>query len=103
MAPRQPSALRRFDACSNWVCPSARGTWGIVVGDVCGKGSAAAKRTALARYALRAVARKRTRPSLLLADLNQVLLDWPTDDPRFLTAIMAAPAKTGRPTKPSAR
>ena len=72
------------------VFPSARGTWGLVVGDVCGKGSAAAKRTALARYALRAVARRRTRPSLLLADLNQVLLDWPTDDPRFLTAIYAA-------------
>jgi serine phosphatase RsbU (regulator of sigma subunit) len=61
-----------------------------VVGDVCGKGPAAAKRTALARYALRAVARTRTRPSLLLADLNQVLLDWPTEDPRFLTAIYAA-------------
>jgi len=72
------------------VFPSAGGTWGIVVGDVCGKGSAAAKRTALARYALRAAARTRTRPSLLLADLNQVLLDWPTDDPRFLTAIYAA-------------
>jgi serine phosphatase RsbU (regulator of sigma subunit) len=72
------------------VFPSAGGTWGIVVGDVCGKGAAAARRTALARYALRAVARRQTRPSLLLADLNQVLLDWPTDDPRFLTAIYAA-------------
>ena len=72
------------------VFPSANRTWGIVVGDVCGKGPAAAKRTALARYALRAVARRQTRPSLLLADLNQVLLDWPTDDPRFLTAIYAA-------------
>jgi serine phosphatase RsbU (regulator of sigma subunit) len=72
------------------VFPSANRTWGIVVGDVCGKGPAAAKRTALARYALRAVARRQTRPSLLLAGLNQVLLDWPTDDPRFLTAIYAA-------------
>ena len=72
------------------VFPSANRTWGIVVGDVCGKGPAAAKRTALARYALRAVARRQTRPSLLLACLNQVLLDWPTDDPRFLTAIYAA-------------
>jgi putative methionine-R-sulfoxide reductase with GAF domain len=72
------------------VFPSANRTWGIVVGDVCGKGPAAAKRTALARYALRAVARRQTRPSLLLAELNQVLLDWPTDDPRFLTAIYAA-------------
>jgi putative methionine-R-sulfoxide reductase with GAF domain len=72
------------------VFPAANQTWGIVVGDVCGKGPAAAKRTALARYALRAVARRQTRPSLLLAGLNQVLLDWPTDDPRFLTAIYAA-------------
>ena len=70
--------------------PAANRTWGIVVGDVCGKGPAAAKRTALARHALRAVARRQTRPSLLLAGLNQVLLDWPTDDPRFLTAIYAA-------------
>jgi serine phosphatase RsbU (regulator of sigma subunit) len=72
------------------VFPSTRGTWGMVVGDVCGKGIAAAKRTALARYSLRAVARRQARPSLILADLNQVLLDWPTDDPRFLTAIYAA-------------
>jgi serine phosphatase RsbU (regulator of sigma subunit) len=72
------------------VFPSIGGTWGMVVGDVCGKGSAAAKGTALARYTLRAVARRQTRPSLILADLNQVLLDWPTDDPRFLTAIYAA-------------
>lgn len=71
------------------VFPSVRGTWGVVVGDVCGKGSAAAKTTPLARYALRAVARRQTRPSLLLAGLNQVLLDSPTDDPRFLTAIYA--------------
>ena len=72
------------------VFPSVAGTWGIVVGDVCGKGSVAAKGTALARYALRALARRQTRPSLILANLNQVLLDWPTDDPRFLTAIYAA-------------
>jgi serine phosphatase RsbU (regulator of sigma subunit) len=72
------------------VFPSVGETWGVVVGDVCGKGSAAAKGTALARYALRALARRQTRPSLILAHLNQVLLDWPTDDPRFLTAIYAA-------------
>ena len=71
------------------VFPSVGGTWGMVVGDVCGKGSAAAKSTALARYALRALARRQTRPSLILAHLNQMLLDWPTDDPRFLTAIYA--------------
>jgi sigma-B regulation protein RsbU (phosphoserine phosphatase) len=72
------------------VFPSAGRTWGLVVGDVCGKGSAAAKATALARHTLRTTARRQTRPSLILAHLNQMLLDWPTDDPRFLTAIYAA-------------
>jgi serine phosphatase RsbU (regulator of sigma subunit) len=65
-----------------------------VVGDVCGKGVSAAKSTALARYTLRAEAHRQTRPSLILAALNQALLDWLTDDPRFLTAIYA----TVRPT-----
>jgi len=72
------------------VFPSAGRTWGMVVGDVCGKGAAAAKATALARHTLRSAARRQTRPSLILAHLNQMLLDWPTRDPRFLTAIYAA-------------
>jgi serine phosphatase RsbU (regulator of sigma subunit) len=66
----------------------------MVVGDVCGKGVPAAKSTALARYTLRAEAHRETRPRLILAALNQALLEWLTDDPRFLTAIYA----TVRPT-----
>ena len=79
------------------VFPSVRGSWGMVVGDVCGKGVPAAKSTALARYTLRAEAHRQTRPSLILAALNQALLDWLTDDPRFLTAIYATvrPTATG--------
>jgi serine phosphatase RsbU (regulator of sigma subunit) len=80
------------------VFPSVRGSWGIVVGDVCGKGAPAAKSTALARYTLRAEAHRETRPSLILAALNQALLEWLTDDPRFLTAIYA----TVRPTRAGA-
>jgi serine phosphatase RsbU (regulator of sigma subunit) len=76
------------------VFPSVRGNWGMVVGDVCGKGVPAAKSTALARYTLRAEAHRQSQPSLILAALNQALLDWLTDDPRFLTAIYA----TVRPT-----
>ena len=76
------------------IFPSVRGSWGMVVGDVCGKGAPAAKSTALARYTLRAEAHRHGRPSLILAALNQALLDWQTDDPRFLTAIYA----TARPT-----
>ena len=70
----------------------------MVVGDVCGKGVPAAKSTALARYTLRAEAHRLTRPGLILAALNQALLDWLTDDPRFLTAIYA----TVRPTRAGA-
>jgi phosphoserine phosphatase RsbU/P len=80
------------------VFPSVRGSWGMVVGDVCGKGVPAAKSTALARYTLRAEAHRETRPRLILAALNQALLDWLTDDPRFLTAIYA----TVRPTRAGA-
>lgn len=80
------------------VFPSVRGCWGIVVGDVCGKGVPAAKSTALARYTLRAEAHRETRPRLILAALNQALLEWLTDDPRFLTAIYA----TVRPTRAGA-
>jgi phosphoserine phosphatase RsbU/P len=71
------------------VFPSVRRSWGIVVGDVCGNGIPAAKSTALARYALRGEALRHARPSRVLARLNQTLLDWPTDDRRFLTAIYA--------------
>jgi serine phosphatase RsbU (regulator of sigma subunit) len=71
------------------VFPSVRGSWGVVVGDVCGNGMAAAKVTALARYTMRGEALRQARPSLILAGLNQVMLDRPVSDPRFLTAIYA--------------
>jgi phosphoserine phosphatase RsbU/P len=71
------------------VFPSLHGSWGLVVGDVCGKGIPAAKSTALARHTLRGAALRQTRPSLILAGLNQALLDWPAHDQRFLTAIYA--------------
>src|SRR6185437_13313130 len=64
------------------VFPSLPGSWGIVVGDVCGKGAGAAKSTAMARYTLRAEAHRQSRPSEVLAALNRALLDWPSADPR---------------------
>jgi len=79
------------------VFPSVPGSWGVVVGDVCGKGVPAAKSTALARYTLRAEAHRESRPSRVLAALNRALLDWLTDDPRFLTAIYGSvrPTRNG--------
>jgi integral membrane sensor domain MASE1 len=48
--------------------------WDVVVGDVSGKGPAAARTTALARYTLRAEASRERRPSQVLALLNGAIL-----------------------------
>ena len=48
--------------------------WGIVIGDVCGKGAEAAVLTALARYTLRAAAAHSRRPSAVLEELNLAML-----------------------------
>lgn len=53
---------------------SAAGDWVVCVGDVTGKGAAAAAVTALARYTLRAAALRPGPPSALLATLNQAML-----------------------------
>ncbi|GAA4263816.1 PP2C family protein-serine/threonine phosphatase [Dactylosporangium darangshiense] len=69
---------------------SPRGTWGVVVGDVAGKGAQAAKTTALARYTLRATAARTATPSANLGALNTALLEWFTQDSQFLTAVYAS-------------
>ena len=48
------------------------GSFGVAIGDVCGKGPDAAAVTALARYTLRAHAVAALRPSFLLARLNEL-------------------------------
>ncbi len=50
------------------------GSWALAVGDVRGKGPAAAAMTALARYTLRAAALHANRPSEVLATLNEAIL-----------------------------
>ncbi|GLW89660.1 PP2C family protein-serine/threonine phosphatase [Actinokineospora globicatena] len=59
--------------------------WHAVLGDVCGKGVAAAEVTALARYTVRAEASHHPAPAGVLARLNAALLAQ-RDDGRFLTA-----------------
>jgi sigma-B regulation protein RsbU (phosphoserine phosphatase) len=51
-------------------------TWGIVLGDVCGKGAAAAVVTALARYTVRAEALHVSSPAAVLAGLHRALLTY---------------------------
>ena len=63
------------------------GTWGVVLGDVCGKGASAAVTTALARYTVRASAMRSSQPSAVLGDLHDAL--ELSDEGTFLTALFA--------------
>ena len=56
------------------VYPHGEGTWGVVVGDVSGKGPKAAAIMGLAAHTVRALARYESRPSAVLLALNETLL-----------------------------
>jgi len=68
------------------VFESGEGTWGVVIGDVCGKGVEAAALTGLARHTLQASALRESSPSAILADLNEVLRREGGD--RFCTVVL---------------
>jgi sigma-B regulation protein RsbU (phosphoserine phosphatase) len=67
------------------VFETGRGAWAIVLGDVCGKGPAAAVVTALARYTVRAEALRTPYPSAVLAALHETLVRYHPD--QFCTAV----------------
>ena len=67
------------------VIPVAPGSWGMVVGDVCGRGPAAAALTGLVRHTLRSAVVREQVPSRVLAQTNQAMLQQ-IDDDRFCTA-----------------
>ena len=69
------------------VFETGRGTWAVVLGDVCGKGAAAAVVTALARYTIRAEALRTPYPSAVLASLHETLVRYHPD--QFCTALFA--------------
>lgn len=62
--------------------------WGIVLGDVSGKGAAAAALTGLVRYTVRALAMVNPRPAQVLQGLNDVLLREGEDE-RYCTVAFA--------------
>jgi serine phosphatase RsbU (regulator of sigma subunit) len=72
-------------------------SWGVVIGDVCGKGAEAAAILALARHTIRAVAMRETRPSDILAALNEAMLRQrrENDDYKFCTIAYARLEKSG--------
>ncbi len=63
-----------------------RGDWILTIGDVCGKGPAAAAATALSRYTIRAAAMEHSKPRLILGMLNDALL---RTESRGCTAVVA--------------
>ena len=68
--------------------PLTAGAWGLFLGDVCGKGAAAAAVTSLARYTLRATAIYDPDPAAVLGNLNTVLNhEYNGADPRFCTVV----------------
>ncbi|HEX6596559.1 MAG TPA: SpoIIE family protein phosphatase [Acidimicrobiales bacterium] len=68
------------------VFETGRGTWAVVLGDVCGKGPEAAVVTALARYTVRAEALRTPYPSAVLASLHAALVRYHPE--RFCTAVL---------------
>ena len=66
-------------------------SWGVVLGDVCGKGAEAAAVLALARYTIRAVAMHEKCPTAILAGLNEAMLRQrrEQDDHKFCTVAYA--------------
>jgi len=62
-------------------------TWGLVVGDVCGRGPEAAAVTGLAKNAIRALALRQPDPGSVLEALNDTMIRSEAD--RFCTATYA--------------
>jgi sigma-B regulation protein RsbU (phosphoserine phosphatase) len=73
------------------VFPIDSSSWGLVIGDVCGKGAVAASQTSGARFSLRAAAIQQPRPAEALQVVNQALLRDTGSAPEspFVTALFA--------------
>ena len=69
------------------VFPHGQDSWGVVVGDVSGKGAEAAAIMGLAAHSIGALARYESRPSVVLGTLNELLLQAESvASERFCTA-----------------
>ncbi|MDQ6696148.1 MAG: SpoIIE family protein phosphatase, partial [Actinomycetota bacterium] len=74
------------------------GRWAAVIGDVCGRGPDAAALTGLMRHSVRAAAVRDDRPSHVLTQTNDAIIDQ-IDDTKFCTAAfvrMVLPPGPGR-------
>jgi sigma-B regulation protein RsbU (phosphoserine phosphatase) len=69
--------------------PIRRGQWGVVMGDVSGKGAGAAALTALARHTVRSSALREADPVDVLTELNEAVIRNHGETDRYLTAAYA--------------
>ncbi|MEO6715383.1 MAG: SpoIIE family protein phosphatase [Mycobacteriales bacterium] len=90
IAARYRPAQRGLDIGGDFydVFPVAAGAWCIVMGDVCGKGAAAAALTGAVRWTVRAVATRQHDPRSIIKVLNETLLAEQSHH-RFCTIIVA--------------
>ena len=74
--------------------PVGGSAWGVVIGDVCGRGPEAAARTALTRHTVRTAAMLEDGPAAVLRILNEALVRHSRD--RFATAVFGRLEPDGR-------
>jgi PAS domain S-box-containing protein len=91
LAARYRPAAKGLDVGGDFydVFPLPGRSWGVAMGDVCGKGPQAARLTALARYTLRAAAVQEGMPSDAIRVLNGAVLRDAARAERFLTLAFA--------------
>ncbi len=87
----RPASVHQVGGDFYDVFPTGDNSWGFVIGDVRGKGPAAASRTSLARYSLRTAAVYEDEPHAVLRAVNQTLLTDTREEvePVFVTALFA--------------
>lgn len=81
LASRYHAAGRGFEVGGDFYDVFSMGGsgWGLVIGDVCGKGPEAAGLTGLVRHTIRASAMQERKPSQILARLNEAVIEQRSD------------------------
>jgi PAS domain S-box-containing protein len=77
------------------VFQTGEGAWGVVIGDVRGKGAGAAALTGLVRHTLRAAAVSERGPERILDVLNEAILRGEEADDPFCTVVFACVEPSG--------
>jgi serine phosphatase RsbU (regulator of sigma subunit)/PAS domain-containing protein len=75
-----------------WRLPDGR--VGVMIGDVCGKGTEAAALTSLMRHTIRGLLRREPSPAAVLLDVNELMLEH-GDGTRFATAVLGVAESAG--------